>query len=307
MPGAQTTIQDAGRPGARHLGVPLSGAVDRPSFAIANAVIGNRWDAPALECALSGPDLTFNAPTSIAIAGADMAATLNGTPVERNIAISVKAGDVLHLGGAINGLRSYIAFAGGIAANAFLGSTSTYISAGIGGVDGRALREGDTITLANLTMQSPSVLPSQLAIDPKDSVVLRATTGPEWSLFDDQIKAAFFSSGFEGSMRSDRMGIELQGPAILPPQNFSMISSPVFPGTVQIPPAGAPYLLLSDAQTVGGYARITQIIDADLHLAGQLRPGTKIWFNKVSPEMACDITAKKTALYEAWLPGFSFT
>ena len=102
------------------------------------------------------------------------------------------------------------------------------------------------------------------------------------------------------------MGVELAGPPIKPPDSFSMISSPVFPGTVQCPPSGKPFLLLADAQTVGGYARIAQVIDADLHLAGQIRPGDSVWFSSVSVDEAQEITAQRIALLSAYLPGFRF-
>lgn len=305
-PRTQTTLQDAGRPGLRHLGVPLSGAADRLSLAIANSAIGNRWDAPALECTLTGPALAFERATTIAIAGADMSPALNNASIAQNTPISIKPGDRLRLGTSTNGLRCYIAIAGGIAGKDFLGSVSTYEPALIGGLKGRSLREGDLIESASHSIGTAATLPPQLHPVPKENVILRATRGPEWSFYDDNMKADFFSSPFEVTRRGNRMGAELQGPFITPPQDFSMISSPVFPGTVQTPPAGQPFLLLNDAQTVGGYARIAQVIDADLHLTGQLRPGTKIWFSELSPEAARDVTAKKTALYDAWLPGFSF-
>lgn len=305
-PGLETTVQDAGRAHFRHFGTPQSGAADRLSFALANAAVGNNWDAPALECASLGPTLQFKADTAFAIGGADMAATLNDAPTTRYALHNAKAGDTLALHAAKTGLRSYIAIAGGISGNADLGSLSTYAPAGLGGVEGRALRQGDKIQGGDAPCAAGVDIPASMAPPITNDAILRVVRGPEFHLLDVAAQKLFFSEAFVTSRRANRMGVELTGHSVCPPSDFSMLSSPVYPGTVQCPPSGNPFLLLADAQTVGGYARIAQVIDADLHLAAQIRPGAKVWFSDVTASEAREIGAQQTAYYAAYLPGFRF-
>mgnify|MGYP003700732345 FL=1 len=135
---------------------------------------------------------------------------------------------------------------------------------------------------------------------------MRATAGPEAGLLEDDSEH-FFTMRWAVGRRADRMGAELDGPRLHMREEITMASSPVFPGTVQCPRSGAPFLLMADAQTVGGYPRIAQVIGADLHLTGQLRPGDEVWFRKTSPAEARDIARKKEALFEGWLPQGLFT
>lgn len=304
--GADTSVQDAGRTAFRHLGTPQSGAADRLSFALANAAVGNAWDAPALECAGVGPDLQFTAETAIALTGADMSATMNETPVEAFRVHHAKPGDILKLGAAKTGLRAYIAIAGGVFGRNELGGVATYAPAGIGGVEGRLLRAGDSISCADAPVGSlKDIAPSDRPVIANDTI-LRIVRGPEFHLIDAAAQKKFLSEALTVSRRGNRMGVELIGPTVHPPKTFSMLSSPVYPGTIQCPPSGNPYLLLADAQTVGGYARIGQVIDADLHLAGQIRPGARVWFSAVSAESARATTAHKAAFYRDYLPKFRF-
>ncbi len=305
-PGAETTVQDAGRAAFRHLGVPESGAADRLSFALANAAAGNRWDAPALECAATGPEMRFEAAAKFALGGADMGATLNGAPISAYAAHRATPGDILKLGPAPRGLRAYIAIAGGVAAGVAFGSAATYAPAGLGGVDGRALKTGDVINCGEAPTMQAADIPASAAPAMSGDVFLRVTRGPEFPLVDADAQKSFLSGPFVASRRANRMGVELNGGAVRPPDGFSMRSSPVFPGTVQCPRSGDPFLLLADAQTVGGYPRIAQVIDPDLHLAGQIRPGAKVWFKETTADEARDIAVQQTAFYSAYMPGFRF-
>jgi len=302
-PGLQTTIQDAGRPGTRHLGVPHSGAADRVSFALTNAAADNPWNTPALECTLLGPSLEFSSPCGFALGGADMEATLNGAHLELYRHYKVQPGDLLALGSSKLGARCYIAFTGGITGNAFLGSISTYLPARIGGNGGHALRENDIIeTAGDPTIQHET--PDYLRPIINHDWMLRATPGPETEAFDPKTLRQFYSTKFTADQHGNRMGMRLTGAAIGARALGQMKSSAVFPGTVQCPPDGAPFLLLSDAQTVGGYPRIAQVITADLHLTGQIRPGDHIWFIKTGAASARDIAEKKTAFFASTMSGF---
>ncbi|MHA7871755.1 MAG: 5-oxoprolinase subunit C family protein [Hyphococcus sp.] len=302
-PGAQTTIQDAGRSGARHLGVPRSGAADRISFALANVAAGNPWDAPALECALTGPGLDFLADAAFALGGADMQATLNGARIPLYTYQKVKAGDALHLGAAQVGLRAYIALAGGVAGAPFLGSVATYLPARLGGLDGRALAGGDVIHSGDAA-GAPVSAPDDLIPHFTREWFLRATPGPEAPQFSSDALRRFFGSPFVADRRANRMGVRLSGGAVHTRAPFGMKSSAVFPGTVQQPPDGAPFLLLADAQTLGGYPRIAQVIDADLHLAGQIRPGDKVWFSRTGAVDAQRIGVQRAAQFASVIEGF---
>ncbi len=302
-PGLQTTIQDAGRPGARHLGIPHSGAADRISFALANTAAGNPWNTPALECTLLGPTLEFSAPCGFALGGADMGAMLNSAPLDLYRHYKVQAGDLLALGPSKLGARCYITFTGGVSGSAFLGSISTYLSARIGGNDGHALRENDIIETPGAPTTQHEI-PDYLRPKIGHDWMLRAIPGPEAEAFDPKILRQFYSTKFTADQRGDRMGIRLTGASIGATPREQMKSSAVFPGTVQCPPDGAPFLLLADAQTVGGYSRIAQVITADLHLTGQIRPGDHIWFIKTSTSSARDIATKKTAFFASVMSGF---
>jgi biotin-dependent carboxylase-like uncharacterized protein len=304
QPGLQTTIQDAGRRGGRHLGLPQSGAGDRVSFAFANALVGNPWDAPALECTMTGPALKFEKNINFALAGADMDARLNDQPVDRYQNANAKPGDQLVLSAAKAGARAYIAFAGGVAGCAFFNSVSTYIPAGLGGLEGRALRTGDVLRSRKTDTLEPVEIPDVLHPDFGHDWILRATEGPDTENFNPKTIRNFFSAPFNADQRGDRMGLRLIGAKTSPEEAPAMKSAAVFPGTVQCPPDGAPILLGPDAQTVGGYRRIAQVIDADLPLIGQIRPGDRIWFRRTNAQSARQTTLQRQRLIASFVSGF---
>lgn len=304
--GLFTTLQDMGRSGARHLGVPHSGAADPLSLSLANASLGNEPHAAGLECTLSGPSMRFLQAGAIAIGGADMGPLVNNTPCPFYKQISVAAGDELTLGAAQVGARTYVAFAGGLAGMSFLNSISTYAPAELGGHEGRALIRGDRLVSANLPTGSPRDIPPEMQPRLAHEFVLRAVIGPEAETIGGRGIEKFFSACWTVSRRADRMGAMLEGARLELSPSKPMASSPVFPGTVQCPLDGNPFLLLCDAQTVGGYPRIAQVIAADMSLAGQARSGDKVWFRKTALEQARDIAIKKSALYAEFFPGGFF-
>ncbi len=308
--GTQTTVQDAGRSGLRHLGIPASGAADKLSFALANWMAGNRWDAPALECALGGLHVKFGADTTIALAGAEMWAQVNGMHVKNFSAITVRKGDILTLSFPRDGCRAYIAIAGGLKLPEFMGSAATYLPAQIGGLEGRALKAGDKIAVSNRPSAAPRKIPHGYTPKLSRHVVLRARMAPEWDALSLPSQRHLFVSPFLASLATDRMGSRLRGDKITMQNPISMASSPLLPGTLQIPPDGQPILALADGHCTGGYPRVLQVIRADLWLLGQIAPGSQVSFRRCFIENSPKILAGRNSFYAAqyggMIDGFAF-
>jgi antagonist of KipI len=283
QPGLFTTIQDLGRPGHRAAGVPLSGAADPVSLRLANLLVGNPPGAAAIECTLLGPTLRFEPETIVAVVGAEFPGFPPG------VATRVPAGTELVLGHATRGCRGYLAVAGGIEGEPVLGSRSTLVVAGIGGLAGRPLRAGDRLAvgmpaarrMGGVTAEPRSGRPELPARG--RPCPLRIIPGEHAAA----IQAGAWARTFRTSSRSDRMGVRLEGePLAGAAAGGSATSVAVFPGTVQVPPDGQPIVLLADAQTIGGYPVLGQVIAADLPLAAQLRPGDDVRFLPVAVDEA---------------------
>ncbi len=297
-PGLQTTIQAGPRAGLRHLGVPASGAADPLSLALANRLVGNPWDAPSLEATLLGPTLRFESPAAFAVTGATARVLLNGNSVALHETVFAEPGDELSTGAAECGARSYIAIAGGIAADAVLGSTSTYLPASLGGLQGRALKEGDVLGTA--PPECPKLTtPDEFRPPMSASWALRACPSFEANQLRDP--DSLFDKNWVVSRRSDRIGIQLEGDELAIVSDGRMPSAAVFPGTVQCPESGTPYVLSVDAGTVGGYPRIAQVVRADRHLLGQLRPGDHVLFLRRDEGDALIELRDKHAYWREWI------
>ncbi len=272
--GLHTTVQDLGRPGHRAAGVPHAGAADPVALRLANLLVGNPEEAAGVECTLAGPTLRFSHDTVVALCGAEF----SGLPCGRPIRIA--AGETLCLGGASRGCRGLLALAGGIELPAVLGSCSTYVPAGLGGLDGRPLVVGDRLPLGSASLTHPTPGWS-LATDlqPLHSADCTLRFLPA-STVSAACLAALATTAFNVTGRSDRMGLRLKGPPLPATVEAAVgVSVAVLPGTIQVPPDGQPILLLADAQTIGGYPLAGQVIAADLPLAGQLRPGDRVQFS----------------------------
>jgi len=301
--GLQTTIQAEPRTGMRHLGVPASGPADPLSMALANHLVGNPVMCPALETTLTGIDMTFESDTSFAISGAPSECTLNGSPIDFHRSYRANAGDELHLGAALTGARAYIAFAGGLVADEMLASRSTYLPAEFGGFKGRALRQGDCLQLNLPGHEIDSrTTPEEFRPPITSSWAVRACDGVETDLLDESVRDALFDTNFTVGSRADRMGLQLQGRALGIKSEGRLPSAPVFPGCVQCPEDGTPYLLSVDAQTTGGYPRIAQIARVDRHTLGQFRPGDHVRLLRRTPEQAAEELLEKLNYWRAWLP-----
>ncbi len=270
-PGLMTTVQDLGRPGQRAAGVPSGGAADRLSAQLANLIVGNHPSAAVLEFTLLGPSLRFEADAVIALAGAPVASRPTLRP------LVIRAGESLTLGHVTAGCRGYLAIAGGIDVPPVLGSRATYLPAGFGGLAGRPLVAGDQLAAGPV----PAV-PNSLSWSLDPSLIPLPTQGRPCRLrfipaaADTAGLKSLITATFPVTASSDRMGLRLRGR--VPQAPASGVSRAVLPGTIQLPPDGNPILLLADAQTIGGYAVLGQVIAADLPLAGQLRPGDEIQF-----------------------------
>ena len=300
-PGLQTTIQSRPRTGLRHQGVPGGGAADPLSLALANRLVGNAWDAPALEATLLGPTLRIDSDCVLAMTGATCSATLGGRALAGHETVFAKPGDELHLGSAEADARIYIAFAGGIAVDDVLGSASTNLQAGFGGHGGRALQAGDVLQLAGGRCD-PLETPAEFRLPSSSSRALRTCVAAETELLDDVSLAALFDTNWVIDRRADRMGLRLDGPALRVSSGGRMPSAAVFPGTIQCPEDGAPYILSVDAGTVGGYPRIAQVARVDRHVLGQLRPGDHVRLLRREPDEALEELRDKIAWWSEWLP-----
>ena len=284
--GALTTVQDLGRHGYLGLGFSPCGALDERSHRLANALAGNDENAAALEMTLMGITACFTSPALIALTGADFGATLNGAPLALNTAVQVSAGDTLACGMATAGLRGYLAVAGGIAVDAVMGSRSTHLKCGIGGFEGRKLAPGDELPFGTQFRAAPSAPEALQPILRTSPQVVRAIAGPEDHMFPDVSLEQFFAAEFTVSPQCDRMGIRLDGEAIVSKNGTDIISNGIAAGSVQVPSSGLPIILLADRQTVGGYAKIATVITRDLPLLAQLRPGDKLRFTRVTVQDA---------------------
>lgn len=304
-PGLMTTVQDRGRFGYQKDGVTPGGAMDGMGLAVANALVGNDDSAAVLEMTMAGPSIEFQQDELIAVCGADLSAEMANIRLPTWRAIYVRSASILSFGEARWGCRAYLAVAGGIAVPAVMGSRSTNPRAGIGGLDGRALRAGDEIPTRPRGPGDPIVskaaagggpMPFALSerfVDRAEAASLYGTSesvrvlpGPQFELFDERDRRLFFDQAFEVSPRSDRMGYRLSGPVLDSSRRAELVSSAVVMGTVQVPGGGEPILLMADRQTTGGYPTIAQVTAADLPMVAQLKPGDEIHFEMVTLDQA---------------------
>jgi biotin-dependent carboxylase-like uncharacterized protein len=287
----------------RHLGVPAAGAADPLSLALANRLVGNEPLTAALESTLTGVSLRFEGDGFVAITGAKAKARLNGERVKLHRTLAVSDGDEFELGSAKAGARNYVAFTGGIATKEVLGSGSTYLPAGFGGHEGRALQADDVIATEPL-QSAPAMISTPRDFRPHaaTSWALRACHGAEIGMLDKESKFDLFDTNFTIGNRADRMGLQFEGTNFQVASGGQLDSAPVFPGTIQCPEDGRPFLLSIDAQTIGGYPRVAQIARVDRHLIGQLRPGDHVRLLWRDEESAAEELRAKHDYWRQWLP-----
>ncbi|HEY6005690.1 MAG TPA: biotin-dependent carboxyltransferase family protein [Anaeromyxobacter sp.] len=277
--GLLSTIQDEGRPGHLAFGVPLSGAMDGEAYALANLLAGNAPGAAAIEMTLLGGTFRFEDAAYVGIAGAEMEASLDGERMPTGSAFPVPRGGVLAFSSALSGCRAYLAVRGGIDVPPFLGSRSTYTRGGVGGLHGRPLASGDRIPVGPAPpAPPPREVPPRHLPRYEGGISLRVLLGPQDDRFAPEGLAAFLGSAYSVTNRNDRMGYRLEGPAIRHRGGPDIVSDALLPGAVQVPGSGMPIVMMADAQTVGGYAKIAAVIAADLPRLAQARRGDAVRF-----------------------------
>ena len=300
-PGLSTTVQDLGRPGYYHLGIPISGGMDRFALRAANMLVGNDEGAAVLEAVFMGPELAFTADATVAVTGADLPPKLNGDARPTWEAFPVKAGDVLSFGYLKSGARGYIAVSGGIDVPLRLGSRSTYTLGALGGLEGRALKAGDHLPVGAGGSSSGSSgggsIPANLRRGPGVPAELRMLPGLYWHRITEAAGARFFEDTWKVAPEADRIGYRFKGGRPLdfvprtPPfgagSDPSNIVDACYPyGSVQVPSGTEPIVLHRDAVSGGGYMMVGTIISADMDLIGQLQPHSPARFVKVDMDQA---------------------
>ena len=275
-PGLLTTVQDAGRPGAAHLGVSPSGAVDPASLRLANRLVGNPQDAAALETTLLGADVRLTAGRWVAVTGAGCDVAVDGRPAADARPLYVTAGATLSVGPARWGVRSYLAVGGGIAVEPVLGSRATDTLSHIGPPP---LAAGDRLPLGDV----PGV-PAAADVVPRSAVTgtvdVRLVPGPRDSALTPAALRTLVTHPYRVTDHSDRVGARLTGPALERSGGESVPSEGIVLGSVQVPPNGLPLVFLADHPTTGGYPVVAVVHPADLWLVAQARPGTALRFRR---------------------------
>ena len=315
-PGLLTTVQDLGREGFGPMGVSPSGAADTIALRIANRLVGNAESAAGLEMTLLGGTFQFQGPCLVALTGSDFGATLEGLAIPCGTSFEIKAGQTLRLGPTRSGARCYLCVQGGIQVKPFLGSASTHLLSGLGGHEGRALRKGDVLKIGDApnsqgTGKSASSTKGAHGVSGADipacssspdadgshhtrrisaaamkrlapRKTLRVTPGPQNDWFSTASRKVFYANAYRVTEEANRMGLRLGGTPLPEGAHGEMVSEGVSLGAVQIAAGGLPIILFVEQQTTGGYAKIANVISADLSSLGQLRPRDEIRFELVS-------------------------
>ncbi len=299
--GLQTTIQAGVRAGHRHFGVPGSGPADPLSMSLANRLVGADATQPAFEITLTGASFCFHSSMMVSVTGAEAGVSLNGVEAPLHATVLVSAGDVLEVAPARHGCRSYLAVSGRLDPSEFLGSRSTYLPGGFGGHEGRAVKAGDRIEVSDLRSVAEIETPRELRPLFNDNVLLQGCPSSEFEFLNEDAQTILFEEGLKATQRSSRMGVELSGDRAVSCNAPQKQSSPVFPGSVQCPPEGKPFILLADAQTTGGYPHILQVIRSDRFQLGQIKPGARVRFILRTPDEAADRFRARWDAYSDWL------
>jgi antagonist of KipI len=271
-PGFLTTVQDLGRHHYAHLGIAPAGAADSLSFRLGNLLAGNEANAPALEMTLVGGTFEFESASTVVLAGSDF-----GSNIPLYTPIEIPPGGEVRCGPTRSGARCYLCVCGGIEVPRVLGSAATYLVGSMGGLQGRPLKRGDVLATGRAAVHAP--LHRKVSLPSKPAI--RVTKG---------MQADWFAEGLRDVYRvkeeSDRMALRLSGPTPVLRRKDQLVTEGVSLGAIQVPSGGEPIVLFVEHPTTGGYPKIANVITADLHALGQLRPRTEVRFEAVSLEQA---------------------
>ena len=311
--GFLTSVQDLGRTGLRQFGVSTSGALDSFALRVANLLVENNEGAAGLEITLGGLQLQFQDERIVAWCGGEFDVQIGSEALPAGHVAHLRADDELKIGRAQIGCRCWLAISGGINVPLVLGSRSTDLRANFGGMEGRALRDGDQLSLGE-SRPSPTAATVRISswagshdwVSPgKPYPALRFVRGVDWNRFNDEIIQRFTEHKFVVSADSDRMGVRLDGPELKRDDETDLISEAVAPGTIQVPPSGKPILLLGDCQTIGGYPKMAHVVTVDLGIAAQLRAGDGVRFLEVSLQDADRLLMERERDLERFRIGLS--
>ncbi|MEU6406476.1 biotin-dependent carboxyltransferase family protein [Streptomyces sp. NPDC046985] len=275
--GALTTVQDEGRVGCAHLGVPRSGALDAPAAALANRLVGNPVGAAVLETTLDGCALRPRSEVVVAVTGAFCPVTVDGRPAAWGAPVRVPSGALLEVGAATAGVRGYVALSGGVAVEPVLGSRSTDLLSGLGPAP---LAVGALLPLGPST-GPPARVDVAPQPRPPAELVLHVVLGPRGDWFTGEALRRFTSRPYRVSPHSNRIGLRIEGPALARAREGELPSEGMVLGAVQVPPDGGPVVFLADHPTTGGYPVIGVVRARDLPAAAQAAPGTPVRFAAV--------------------------
>ena len=307
-PGLFTTIQDLGRPGYFHLGIPVSGGMDRLALRTANLLVGNPEDAAVLETVFMGPQLEFEKDALVAVTGAELPPKVDDEDRPTWTSFTVKAGQSLTFDYLRSGARAYIAVSGGIDTPLYLGSRSTYPIGALGGIEGRPVASGDYIPIGEgAGGKEGATVPENLRRLPGAPAELRVLPGLYWRLITEEAGKNFFDDEWKVAPEADRMGVRFRGGR---PMSFKKREQPFGAGSdpsnivdgcysygsIQVPGGTEPIVLHRDAVSGGGYFTLGAVISADMDLIGQLQPHTPTRFVKVDMEQALAARADRAAL-----------
>jgi len=314
-PGIASSIQDLGRWGHQQFGIPISGAMDELAARLANILCGNDEHESIIEITLHGTEIMFNEAACISLTGSGSIIYLNDIEIQYNRLIKLDASSILKFKPAPSGCRSYLAIQGGLDVKKEMDSTSTFAPSGIGGTNGQNLKTGDIISLTrkksshkkadeiNITKNGFAVS-TWIGVDLKEHhhngiIRINICAGPEWDLFNEQSRSIFLNSEYSISLKANRMGIQLEGPRLELTEKKEMVSTPVTKGIIQVTNEGLPIILMADAQTTGGYPRISRVCSTDISVLAQCRPTDKIFFNLISEEESINkMNEKKKSLQQ---------
>jgi biotin-dependent carboxylase-like uncharacterized protein len=278
-PGPFTTVQDRGRRGWAHLGVPRSGVLDEPAAALANRLVGNDVAAAVLETTLGGVSFTVSVAMTVAVTGAEATVTVGGRHCAFAEPLAVPAGSTVSVGPARTGLRTYVAFAGGVDVPPALGSRSTDTLSGLGPPP---LAAGVRVGVGSPVSAPAGVdVPGWRPPSPGGAMALRFTAGPRHDWFADEARRDLASEGYRVSPESNRIGVRLEGRALRRDRGDELPSEGLVLGAIQVPASGEPLVFLNDHPVTGGYPVIGVVLARDLPRCAQLRPGDEVRFHEV--------------------------